>query len=231
MKITWFGHSCFRFDIGTSVLLIDPFLTGNPTFAASGIDMATAIRGVTHVALTHGHGDHVGDAGGICKTTGATLLATYELAEYVGRQGASKLERMNTGGTVCTPDFGLTLTDALHSSSSADGVYLGNPNGIVVTPTTGPVVYHMGDTDIFPGMSLIDELHQPTIGIVPIGDRFTMGAKAAALACRKYFKFTTIVPCHYGTFPGMLAATPEPFVTAMAGQNVVVPKIGVPMSV
>jgi L-ascorbate metabolism protein UlaG (beta-lactamase superfamily) len=227
MKITWFGHSCFRFDIGGSVLLIDPFLTGNPTFAAAGIDKATAINGVTHVALTHGHGDHVGDAGDICKTTGATLLATYELAQFVGGQGATKIEPMNTGGTVSTPDFDLTLTDALHSSSSADGRYLGNPNGIVITPKSGPVVYHMGDTDIFPGMALIAELHHPAIGIVPIGDRFTMGAKAAALACRKYFQFTKIIPCHYGTFPGMLAASPEPFVAAMAGHTtVIVPPVG-----
>jgi L-ascorbate metabolism protein UlaG (beta-lactamase superfamily) len=231
MQITWFGHSCFRLDMGASVLVIDPFLTGNPTFEASKIEKSAAIRGVTHVALTHGHGDHVGDAADICKSTGATLLATFELAEFVGKQGATKLERMNTGGTVSTPDFDLTLTDALHSSSSADGVYLGNPNGIVITPKNGPVVYHMGDTDIFPGMALIQELHRPAIGIVPIGDRFTMGAKAAALACRKFFTFTTILPCHYGTFPGMLAASPEAFVSAMAGHNVVVPAVGAGITV
>jgi L-ascorbate metabolism protein UlaG (beta-lactamase superfamily) len=226
MQITWFGHSCFRIETGKSVILIDPFLTGNPTFQASGIDKATAIRGVTHVALTHGHGDHVGDAGDICKTTGATLFATYELAQYVGKQGASKLEPMNTGGTVCGPDFGLTLTDALHSSASPDGVYLGNPNGIVITPTTGPAVYHMGDTDIFPGMQLVNDLYAPKIGLVPIGDRFTMGAKAAALACQRFFKFNMVIPCHFGTFPGMLAPNADAFVAAMAGHRVVVPKVG-----
>lgn len=84
MKITWFGHSCFRLETGSSVLLIDPFLKGSPTFQKSSIAFETATKGVTHVALTHGHDDHIGDSAEICKSTGATLFANYELALHVG---------------------------------------------------------------------------------------------------------------------------------------------------
>lgn len=223
MKLIWFGHSCFRIETGASVILIDPFLKGNPTFEGSGIAWSDAVKGVTHVALTHGHSDHLGDAGEICKLNGATLLATFELAMYVKSRGADKLEPMNTGGTVYTTDFDLTLTNALHSSST--DVYLGNPNGIVLKTREGKTVYHMGDTDVFAEMAIISELYQPDIGIVPIGDRFTMGARTAAYACKKFFNFSTVIPCHYGTFPGMLDPNADKFVAEMGG-GMVVPKIG-----
>jgi L-ascorbate metabolism protein UlaG (beta-lactamase superfamily) len=225
MKITWFGHSCFRIETGGSIILIDPFLKGNPTFEKSGVAFETAVKGVTHVAITHGHDDHIGSAGEICKASGAPLFATYELALHVQGKGAEKIQPMNTGGTVADKDFELTLVDALHSSSS-NGVYLGNPNGIVLKTREGRVVYHMGDTDMFPGMGLINEFHKPDVGIVPIGDRFTMGAKAAAFACKKFFSFKAILPCHYGTFPGMLDPDASRFQAEMGGQNVLVPKVG-----
>lgn len=230
MKIIWFGHSCFRIETGGSIVLIDPFLKGNPTFEASGIGWDQATAGVTHVALTHGHDDHVGDAAEICSTTGATLFAVFELAQHLGAQGARQLEAMNTGGTVKSRDFDLTLVDALHSSSS-NGVYLGNPCGVVLTAREGRTVYHMGDTHVFPGMALVQELWSPDVGMVPIGDRFTMGARTAAFACQKYFKFKTILPCHYGTFPGLLDADADAFATAMAGGGVVVPKVGAVVAV
>lgn len=221
MKITWFGHSTFRIETGNSVIMIDPFLKGNPSFNEAGLDFAEAIKGVTHVGLTHGHDDHFADAAEICKTNGAMLFATYELALHVGSE---KMEPMNTGGTVASDDFSLTLTDALHSSSSG-GTYLGNPNGIVLTTKEGKTVYHMGDTDVFPGMDLVNKLHKPDIGIVPIGDRFTMGAKSAAFACKEFFNFEVVLPCHYGTFP-ILDANADKFVEAMSGQRVEVPKVG-----
>jgi L-ascorbate metabolism protein UlaG (beta-lactamase superfamily) len=225
MKITWFGHSCFRIETGSSVILLDPFLKGNPTFEKSGIAFEAATKGVTHVALTHGHDDHIGDAGEICKATGAPLFANYELALHVKEKGAETIQPMNTGGTVSGKDFDLTLVNALHSSSS-NGVYLGNPNGIVLKTKEGKTVYHMGDTEMFSGMALIAELHQPDIGIVPIGDRFTMGARSAAFACKKFFSFKTILPCHYGTFPGLLDPDASRFQAEMAGHNVVAPKPG-----
>lgn len=225
MKMTWFGHSCFRIETGGGVLLIDPFLKGSPTFQKSGISFETAIKGVTHVALTHGHDDHIGDAAEICKGSAVALFANYELALHVGSKGVEKLEPMNTGGTVGSADFDLTLVDALHSSSSG-GVYLGNPNGIVVKTKEGRTVYHMGDTEMFGGMGLIAEFHKPDVGIVPIGDRFTMGARSAAFACKKFFSFKTIMPCHYGTFAGMLDPDASKFVTEMKGHKVTVPAIG-----
>jgi len=223
MKIFWYGHSCFRLETGNSVILIDPFLKGNPTFEQSGIVWDEATKGITHVALTHGHPDHIGDAGEICKKRGATLFANFELAMYMKTKGAERLEPMNTGGTVAAGDFELTLVNALHSSSQE--VYLGNPNGIVIRPKDGKTIYHMGDTDMFGGMALIAEFHKPDIGIVPIGDRFTVGARSAAFVCKKFFTFEMVLPCHYGTFPGMLDANADKFVAEM-GQNVVVPKVG-----
>ena len=229
MRITWFGHSCFRIETGAAVILIDPFLKGNPTFQASGIAWDVATAGVTHVALTHGHDDHIGDAAEICALRQAPLFAAYELALHVKGKSDISVQPMNTGGTVAVADFALTLTQALHSSSSG-GVYLGNPCGIVIRPSTaadrGKVVYHMGDTDVFAGMGLVNELHQPTIGIVPIGDRFTMGAASAAFACKRFFHFKTVIPCHYGTFPGMLDADASKFTAEMSGHNVLVPPVG-----
>jgi L-ascorbate metabolism protein UlaG (beta-lactamase superfamily) len=224
MKLTWLGHSAFRIETGSSVVLLDPFLKGNPTFQNSGLDWDTVTAGVTHVALTHGHDDHLGDTAEICKKTGATLFAVYELAVHLAGQGVEKYEPMNTGGTVCAQDFGLTFVDAKHSSSSG-GVYLGNPCGVVLDTRECRKVLHMGDTDIFPGMALINEIHQPDIGIVPIGDRFTMGARTAALACRKFFNFQTVIPCHYGTF-GLIAPNADAFVAEMKPNPVTVPKVG-----
>ncbi len=229
MKITWFGHSCFRVETGKSVLLIDPFLKGNPTFEKSDVPWETATEGVTHVALTHGHDDHLGNAAEILKERRATLFAVFELAEHVAGQGAESIEYMNTGGTVHTADFALTFVNAFHSSSSG-GRYLGNPCGIVIRPKEGPTLYHMGDTEIFGDMALINELYAPEVGIVPIGDRFTMGARTAAHACRKFFKFKTVLPCHYGTFP-MLDQTADAFVAEMKGETVLVPKPGQQVSV
>ncbi|MBV1694296.1 MAG: metal-dependent hydrolase [Hyphomicrobiales bacterium] len=225
MKLTWYGHSCFKVETGGSVVLIDPFLKGNPTFEKAGIAWDSAVSGVTHVALTHGHSDHIGDAGEICKRNGATLMATYELALYVQKQGAEKLEPMNTGGTVYTKDFDLSLTNALHSSST--DVYLGNPNGIIIRAKADTaVLYHMGDTDMHAEMGLIAEFHRPTAVIVPIGDRFTMGARAAAFAMSRFFPTAKAIPAHYGTFPGMLDPDASKFVAEMKGRDVIVAKVG-----
>ena len=217
MKITYFGHSAFRVDIGASAILIDPFLKDNPHFKGSFDD---AIRGATHIVLSHGHFDHVGDTLEIAKATGATVIATFELAMWLGKKGVENAEPGNTGGTVKFDDFTVTLTQAFHSSGHVeeDGTvtYLGMPNGIVIHPNDGPAIYHMGDTDIFGDMALINELHGPKIAMVPVGDRLTMGAAVAALACRRYFDFDTIVPIHYGTLP-ILDENPDKFVEAMEG--------------
>jgi L-ascorbate metabolism protein UlaG (beta-lactamase superfamily) len=211
MKITWLGHSAFRLDMTGASVLIDPFLTGNPACRTS---VEEASRGVTHVALTHGHDDHIGDTAAICKATGATLIAVWEIVAHLGGQGVEKAEPTNTGGTIRAGAFDVTFVRADHSSSSG-GVYLGNPCGLIVRETaTGKTVYHMGDTDVFGDMALINELYRPKVGIVPIGDRFTMSPKTAALACQRFFNFDVILPCHYATF-GLLEPSADPFVKAL----------------
>ena len=228
MKITWYGHSCFRIDMGESALLIDPFLSGNATFEASGISVDEASAGVTHVALTHGHDDHVGDTVDICAKRGATLIAVFELAMYLNTKGVEKVHPTNHGGMVSHGDFDITFVNALHSASTIiDGtpVYLGNPCGLVIRPKSGSVIYHMGDTEVMSDFAIINELHKPEIGIVPIGDRFTMGARTAAFACKRFFQFSTIIPCHFGTFP-IIDQTADKFVAEMAGHNVLVPEVG-----
>jgi len=202
MKLTWFGHSAFRIDLKDAAILIDPFLSGSPTFEGT-VDEAS--QGVTHVLLTHGHDDHIGDAIDICGKTGAQLTANFEICMWMASKGVENVNPMNTGGTVDVGPFKVSLTTAHHSSSTLSQgqppIYLGNPHGIVVSAPGEPVLLHMGDTDIFSDMALINEIYQPKIGIVPIGDRFTMGARTAAMACTRFFDFDTVVPCHYGTFP------------------------------
>ena len=214
MMITWFGHSAFRIDHDGASIMVDPFLSGNPVYDGG---WEAASRGATHVLVTHGHDDHVGDAVDICKANGAMLVANYEICMHLVGKGVSadRINPGNFGGTVDCGGFTTTFVLALHSSSSS-GVYLGNPGGLVMHFADGRSVYHMGDTDIFSDMALIGELHRPSIGIVPIGDRFTMGGAVAALPCRRYFKFERIFPCHYGTFP-MIDQTADKFLAAMEG--------------
>ncbi len=208
MKITWLGHAAFRVETGNSVIMIDPFLSDSPVFEG---DIAKVSAGTTHVALTHGHEDHVGDTVDICKATGAKLIAAYEICMALGVENS---EPGNPGGTICFDDFDLSFVRADHSSSF-NGKYMGNPCGIIITAKTEEAtLYHMGDTAMFSDMALINELYSPDIAIVPIGDRFTMDGKTAALACRRYFDFKRIIPCHYKTFP-ILAQSADGFIAAM----------------
>jgi L-ascorbate metabolism protein UlaG (beta-lactamase superfamily) len=230
MKITWYGHSAFRVEAGGAKILIDPFLTGNPSWN-KGWDEAA--EGATHVLLTHGHNDHVGDALPILKKTGAMLVANFEICMFLVGKGVSdkKINPGNHGGTVDCGGFTTTFVQAFHSSSfggeGGSNTYLGNPAGLVLHFPEEPTLYHMGDTDIFSDMALINELHEPKIAMVPIGDRFTMGGAVAALACRRFFNFETVIPCHYASF-GIIDQTADKFVAGMEGAKtrVALPKVG-----
>ncbi|MEJ0013626.1 MAG: metal-dependent hydrolase [Bauldia sp.] len=223
MKLTWYGHSAFRIEYAGAVILLDPFIA-NPTFKG---DVKAAYQGATHVLLTHGHGDHVGLTVEIAKATGAVVVANPEVSGYLAKQGVSNISPINHGGELNLGSFTAGYVPAWHSSSADDGTYLGNPGGFVLMAPGEKTVLAMGDTGIFDGMKLIGEIYQPKVGLVPIGDRFTMGARLAALACKRFFDFETVVPCHYGTF-GLLDATPDKFIGEMKGgkAKVVVPERG-----
>lgn len=227
MKLTWLGHSAVRLDIGSSVILIDPFLKGSPVFKG---DYEALTSGVTHIIVTHGHDDHTGDAAEIATRTGAQVISNYEICMWLKDQGAGNINPGNTGGTVPCGDFTVTFTQALHSSGTTrdvQSIYLGNPNGIVIKHPQAPVIYHAGDTDLFGDMALINELHQPKIGFLPIGDRFTMSAETAAFAVRRFFDLDVAIPIHYATFEGYLAPNADGFVKALSGHktHVLVPVI------
>jgi L-ascorbate metabolism protein UlaG (beta-lactamase superfamily) len=230
MKITWFGHSAFRVEFGSSVILIDPFFTGNPSFKG---DVAEAAAGATHILITHGHGDHVGDTLEIAKSTGAKVVTNYDLAMWLSSQGVDKFDPMNTGGTTDQGEFTVTLVRADHSASLT-GVEapLGTANGVIIKTHGEPVLWHMGDTDIFSDMGLLAEIHDVRVCICPIGDRFTMSPHTAAIAMKKFVTPKVAIPCHYGSFP-IIEQTADRFCHEMigAGVEVIVPENGQPFEV
>lgn len=217
MKITYFGHSAFRIETGGAVILVDPFLTGNP---AAKLGWEEASKGLTHLLLTHGHGDHVGDSLAILKATGATLVSNFEICSWLNARGVENYSPGNHGGRIRFEDFDVIFTNAWHSSSDmVEGtpVYLGNPSGFVIEPKTEPgkTLYIAGDTGLSYDMKLIAELYHPSIGIIPIGDRFTMGGDQAAFACRNFFDFKTVIPCHFASFKGYVDDDASTFLKAM----------------
>ena len=138
---------------------------------------------------------------------------------------------MNTGGTTEQGGFTVTMVRADHSSGDIkDGmpIYLGNPCGIIVKAKGEPTVYHVGDTDIFSDMGLINEIYAPDVAMIPIGDRFTMSPKTAAMAVKKFFKLKSVIPCHYGSFVPMVEANADKFLAEMKGAStkVIVPEKG-----
>jgi L-ascorbate metabolism protein UlaG (beta-lactamase superfamily) len=204
--LTWLGHAAFRVETADGKrIYVDPFLSGNPKCPQ---DEQTPER-VDIIAVTHGHGDHVGDTVDLTKKHGAPVVAQVELAGWLGEQGVDggKLVALNKGGTVEVDGAKFTLTNAFHSSSTPDGSYAGEACGIALTTSDGKTLYFAGDTCVFGDMQLIGRIYEPDVAILPIGDHYTMGPREAAVAI-ELLGVTRVVPCHWGTFP-LLTGTPE----------------------
>lgn len=224
MRLTWLGHGGFRIEAADAVLLVDPWLRGNPAFDESRFD--EAVEGATHLLATHAHADHAGDIPEIAKKTGATPVATVELSAWFTKRHSLDPIAFNMGGTVDCGGVDVTMVRALHSSSLEENGathYMGTEAGFMIH-AGGRTLYFMGDTDVHADMGLYQELHSPQLAILPIGGHFTLDAKRAAFACKKFFQFEAVVPCHFGTFP-ILAQDASEFVSLMEGTRVVVPEV------
>jgi L-ascorbate metabolism protein UlaG (beta-lactamase superfamily) len=206
LSITWLGHATFVLvSPGGRRIVLDPWLQGNPAAPPNArIDKADVI------CVTHGHSDHTADVVPVARATGAPVVAMFELANYFQSKGLKDVIGMGVGGTIDLKGLKISMTSAVHSSSvTEDGttIYLGNPAGFVIHLEDGRKIYFAGDTALFGDMRLIRELYAPEIAFLPIGDHFTMGPEAAALAC-DMLGIRQVVPMHYGTFP-LLTGTPE----------------------
>lgn len=203
MEITWLGHSGFRITIEQAVLLVDPWLEGNPMFPADR--RAEALAGVTHVLVTHGHADHAAEAGAIARALSVPLVGIYDLVGLLAKREGVEIIGYNKGGTVTLGGARVTLVNACHSST------FGTPEGTVAAGSEagfmiageGHTIYLSGDTDIMADMAWMGELHAPDIGILCAGGLYTMDMARAAWAARRYFNFRTVIPCHYKTFPAL----------------------------
>lgn len=205
-RVKWLGHACVLITSHNGNVIIDPFIRGNPQ-CPIGIEQLPKLDAVL---VTHGHGDHLGDAIELCNMHNALLISTYELCVYCEMKGVQRTHPMHIGGTAGFQFGTVKLTPALHGSAVTHPsiVYVGEACGFIVT-VDGSTIYHAGDTALFGDMKLIGERHDIDCAFLPIGNNFTMGiddAVAAALMLRP----KTVVPIHYDTFP-IIRADPNEF--------------------
>jgi len=197
MTITWLGHSALKIE-GSRTVFIDPFLSGNPKATLRAQDIARA----DVVVVSHDHGDHLGDSFAICRQTGATLVALYEIG-LAAQEQKLKAEGIGIGGTVNVAGVEVSLVPAWHSAGRG-----GTAAGAVVT-MDGRTLYHAGDTGLTMEMALIGEMYRPDIAFLPIDGYYNMTPRLAAKAV-ELLRVPRVVPIHYDTFP-LIHASPQEF--------------------
>jgi L-ascorbate metabolism protein UlaG (beta-lactamase superfamily) len=218
--VTWLGHATIhmRTAAGTSIL-IDPWIEGNPSFPKQ----YRMPERIDLLLITHGHDDHFHDAVPMAKKYKPKVVGIFEVITWMQQHGVSQetTQGMNLGGSFRFKDVTATMVEAKHSSSIQDGdklIYGGNPAGYMLALDGGPSIYVAGDTSLFGDMQLFKELYAPALGILPIGDNYTMGPKDAAMAA-KYLGLKQVLPVHYGTFPA-LTGSPAELSTYLEGSNI-----------
>ena len=212
-RFTWLGHATVRCDLpGGEVIVIDPWLEGNPS-APKGY----AFERLDLILVTHAHSDHMADVVPLAKKHGSRVIAGFDLCGWLAHQGVERTSGMNLGGTQEALGLRITQVRADHTSGFTDDdgrpVYGGVASGFVVRLPDGFTFYHAGDTALFSDMSLIGDIWRPALAFLPIGDHFTMDPEQAATACR-FLNVQRVVPIHWGTFP-LLRGTPADLARAL----------------
>jgi L-ascorbate metabolism protein UlaG (beta-lactamase superfamily) len=193
MDIRFLGHACFELTEGDTRVLVDPFLTGNPKAAVSADEVEP-----THIFLTHGHADHIGDTVDIAKRTGAQTVAITEVAGELQEDGVENVFDPNLGGTVEFGDLSVRLVPAWHTSTTPKGA-VNTPAGLVIT-LGGRTIYHLGDTALFSDLQLVKARDAIDVALMCIGGHYTMD-RVDAVAAAELVGAGTVIPCHYNTFP------------------------------
>ncbi|TCK99377.1 L-ascorbate metabolism protein UlaG (beta-lactamase superfamily) [Shimia isoporae] len=225
MKIIWMGHGSFRIETAGLVLLLDPWLTGNPVLPED--QHKTATDGATHLILTHAHFDHVADMLPLARKLSVPVVGQYDLMGHWSEHEGVETIGFNKGGTVSLGDgVSLAMVPACHSSTfgSEEGPKAAGSEVGYMLMTEGKTIYLSGDTGIMADMDWMGDYYKPDIGIISAGGHFTMDMKGAAYAAKRYFNFKTVIPCHYATFP-ILEQSAKDLVDGLPGVDVIEPKI------